>query len=148
MNENVKMAERVAVLATIDPVSQAAGTVATGYVSTANFHSLSAYIQTGVMGTAATLDAKLQQAQDSSGTGVKDITGKAIVQILKAAGDNKQVILEVRPEDLDTTNSFTFVRLSMTVGTAASLIQGTLYGTNPRYAPASAFNQAGVVQLI
>jgi hypothetical protein len=36
-----------------------------------------AVIKTGVLGASATVDAKLQQATDSSGTGVKDITGKA-----------------------------------------------------------------------
>jgi hypothetical protein len=149
MNANLKYAERCAVLATIDPVSQAAGTVTTGWVSVANFHRLVAEVQTGVMGASATLDAKIQQATDSSGTGVKDVAGRAIVQILKAAGDNKQAFIEVSPDnDLDTNGGFGYVRLSMTVGTAASLISGKVIGLNPRFAPASAFNQAGVVQVV
>lgn len=149
MNANLKYTERSAVLATIDPVSQAAGTVTTGWVSVANFHRLVAEIQTGVMGASATLDAKVQQAQDGSGTGVKDVTGRAIVQIVKASGDGKQAFIEVSPDnDLDTNNGFGFVRLSMTVGTAASLIAGKLIGINSRFAPASAFNQAGVVQIV
>ena len=65
------------------------------------------------------LDAKFQQAQDNIGTGAKDVTGKAIVQIVKATGDNKQALINVKPEDLDTVNGFGFVRLSVTVGTAA-----------------------------
>jgi hypothetical protein len=84
---------------------------------------------------------------DSAGTGAKDITGKSITQIVKATGDNKQVIAsKCRSDDLDQTNGFTHVALSVTVGTAASLLTPQLLGSNPRYMPASAFNQAGVVQ--
>lgn len=148
MNPNIKFAERTAVLATIDPVSQGAGTVSTGWVSMSQVNSVAALIQTGVLGTSATVDAKLQQAQDSSGTGAKDITGKAITQIVKASGDNKQAIVECRDTELDVTGGFSYVRLSITVGTAASLVGASLLGTNPSYIPASSQNQSGVVQLI
>ena len=43
---------------------------------------------------------------------------------------------------------FAFVRLSLTVGGAASLVAGKVIGVNPRYAPAEAFNQGAVVQVI
>ena len=113
MFPNAKASELLTVLATIDPVSQAAGTVTTGWITVANHHGLLAVIQTGALGASATLDAKLQQATDSSGTGVKDITGKAITQIVKATGDNKQVLINVKPEELDTVNGFGFIRLSL-----------------------------------
>lgn len=148
MNPNIKHTERIAVLATIDPVSQAPGAVATGWVPAAQFHSLAAMIQTGVLGASATVDAKLQQATDSTGTGVKDIPGKSLTQILKASGDNKQAFIELQGTDLDGNNGYGFVRLSVTVGAAASLIAAQLLGTNPRYVPASGSNQAGVVQIV
>ena len=148
MFPNAKASELLAVLATIDPVSQAAGTVTTGWITVANHHGLLAVIQTGVLGASATLDAKLQQATDSSGTGAKDITGKAITQIVKATGDNKQALINVKPEELDTVNGFGFVRLSITVGVAASLTSAQLLGINPRFAPADAGNQAGVAQIV
>jgi hypothetical protein len=44
----------------------------------------------GVLGAAATVDAKLQQATDTSGTGAKDISGKAITQLVKASNDNNE----------------------------------------------------------
>lgn len=148
MFPNAKASELLAVLATIDPVSQAAGTVTTGWITVANHHSLLAVIQTGVLGASATLDAKLQQATDSSGTGAKDITGKSLTQIVKATGDNKQALINVKPEELDTVNGFGFVRLSLTVGVAASLTSAQLIGINPRFAPADAGNQAGVAQIV
>lgn len=98
MFPNAKGSELLAILATLDPSSQAAGTATTGWISVANHHGLLAIVQTGVLGTGATLDAKLQQAQDASGTGAKDITGKAITQILKAiaaATQNEDINLPV-----------------------------------------------------
>ena len=148
MFPNAKGSELLSILATIDPVSQGAGSVTSGWVNVANFHSFLAVVQTGVMGASATLDAKIQQAQDNTGTGVKDVTGKAITQIVKATGDNKQAFINLRPEDVDNINGFGFVRVSLTVGVAASIVSGQLIGLNPRYATADAYNQAAVVQII
>ena len=148
MFPNARGSEQLSILATFDPISQAAATVNTGWVSVANFHSFLAVVQTGVMGASATLDAKVQQAQDNTGTGVKDITAKSIAQIVKASGDNKQALINFRPEDLDNASGFAYVRLSLTVGTAASVVAATLLGINARYASAEIFNQAAVVQAI
>ena len=149
MFPNAKGSELFAVLATIDPASLAVGTVTTGWLSMANFHALVASIETGALGTSATLDAKLQQALDSSGTSAKDITGKAITQLTQAGGGSaKQVLINVKPEELDTVNGFGFVRLSITVGVAASLAGAQVLGVNPRYATADAFNQAAVAQIV
>lgn len=148
MHINARLAELLSVLATIDPVSQAAGTVTTGWISAANHERFLATIQTGVMGASGTIDAKLQQASDNSGTGVKDVTNKAITQIVKASGDNKQAEINLRADELDLANGFTYFRLSITVGTAASLISAMVRGGVPKNAPASALNQAGVVQTV
>ena len=119
MFPNAKGSELFSVLATIDPASQAVGTVTTGWISAGNHHTLLALVQSGVLGTGATLDAKLQQATDASGTGAKDVTGKALNQIVKATGDNKQALINLRPDDLDVTNGYAYVRLSLTVAVAA-----------------------------
>jgi len=148
MFPNAKGSELFSVLATIDPASQAVGTVTTGWISAGNHHSLLALVQSGVLGTGATLDAKLQQATDASGTGTKDVTGKAITQIVKATGDNKQALINLRPDDLDITNGYAFVRLSLTVAVAASLTAAQLLGFNPRFAPGDASNQAAVAQVV
>ena len=148
MFPNAKGSEELSILATIDPASQAAGTVTSGWINVANFHALLAIVETGILGASATLDGKLQQAQDNIGTGAKDVTGKAITQIVKATGDNKQALINIKPEDIDNANGFGFVRLSLTIGVAASIVAGKLLGVNPRYATADAFNQAAVVQII
>jgi hypothetical protein len=149
MYPNAKGSELLSIIATIDPVSQAAGTVTTGWLSVANFHALMAVLGTGVLGAAGTVDAKLQQALDAIGTGVKDIPGRAIVQFTQVGGGSgKQAIINLKPEDLDVANGYGFVRLSITVGVAASLVSAQVIGLNPRYADADVFNQAAVTQII
>ena len=149
MFPNAKASEMLAVLATIDPATQAAGAVSTGWVSVANHLGFLALVQTGVLGTSATVDAKLQQALDSSGTGAKDITGKAITQLTQAAnGASRQVLVNLRSEDLDVNAGFAYVRLVLTVGTAAAYTAAQLLGMNPRYEPADGANQSAVAQVV
>lgn len=145
---NQNPTEQVAILDAIAPASQAAGSVTTGWVSAANFQRLLAHIQTGTLGASATVDAKLQQASDASGTGAKDVTGKAITQIVKATGDDKIAAINLKGEDLDVEGGFSYVRLSITVGTAASEIAAALFGFGPRFQPASDFNAAAVAEIV
>lgn len=129
--------DQLTYLTGINPVSQGAGTVDTGWVSAAGFAAFLAVIQAGVLGAAATLDAKVQQATDVGGTGVKDVTGKAITQMVKATDDNKVALINFRPPELDVAGGFGFVRVRLTVGTAASLVAAVLYGVSARAQPAA-----------
>ena len=74
----------------------------------------------GAMATAATLDAKLQQAQDATGTGVKDVTGSAITQRTEAGADGDEIVtLPTRSAALDIANGFTHMRLQVTAAVAS-----------------------------
>lgn len=148
MSSNYKFSERAAIAATIDPVSQGAGTVTTAWVPMSQFHSIVALLGVGVMSAGSTVDAKLQQATDATGTGAKDIAGKAIAQLLAAGGNNRQVLIEARDTDLDVNNGYAFIRLSVTVASAASLIHAVVLGHHPIFLPGSGFNQAGVAQVV
>lgn len=148
MFPNSRISENIAVLATLDPVSQGAGTITTGWISMGKYGRLLALIGVGAMTATSTVDAKLQQATDGAGTGAKDIAGKAITQLLAAGGNNRQVEIDLREDELDTNNNFAFVRLSLTVAAAASLLQAVLVGAHPRQGLASDANQAGVVQIV
>lgn len=146
MNPNLKPSDQVALLAVMNPVSQAAATVVSSWVSMADIDALLAVLQTGVLGTDATIDAKLRQATSSAGADAKDITGKAITQLTKAANDNDQVMLNCRSDELDINNGFTHVALSVTVATAASLFSAQLYGFYGRYQPVA--QVASVVEVV
>ena len=148
MYPNAKGSELIARLDTVPLASTAAGTVTSGWVSVHEFRKFLAVVETGTLGTAATVDAKIQQASDSSGTGAKDVTGKAITQLVKASNDNDQALINLDAGDLDTANNFNYFRLSVTVGTATSVVGGAVYGVNPVHAPASDWNNASVVQVV
>lgn len=148
MLPNVKISEQLALLGSIDPVSQGVGSVSTGWISAANFERYIAKVSTGVLGASATVDAKIQQATDSSGTSAKDVTGKAITQIVKATGDGKQAVIDLRTDELDTNGGFGYFRLTVTVGTAASMVSGSVYGGVAKEYPASGKNASTVVQIV
>lgn len=130
----VRGSDRIALLAALDPLSRSAGTVTTAWVPVASWDAVLAVLQAGALGTSATVDAKVQQAKDASGTGAKDVTAKAITQWTQAGTDksNKQAIINVRTADLDVANDFSHVRLSVTTAVAASVSSAVLLGVGNR----------------
>jgi len=149
MFPNAKGSEQLSILATLDPSNQAAGSASTGWVSLSGHHNLLALVQTGVLATGATVDGKLQQALDATGTGAKDVAGKAITQLAQAAsGANRQALINLRSDEMDANGGYAYARLVVTVATAAANTAAQLLGVNPRLAPAESANQAGVAQVI
>ena len=136
-------------LATINPVSQGAGTAVSGWIDMSKVDKVKAKVAVGVLGAGATVDAKLQQATSSGGAGAKDIPGKAITQLTQAGADsNKQALINLFSDELDVNGGFKFVQLSITVAVAASLIYGEMEGFNARYAPASDNDAASVDEIV
>lgn len=87
-----------------------------GYLSMKDYPQVSAYVEIGTWNSTDDLDeCRIEQASDSSGTGVKDLTTDAsggnydTDNPVDADGDF--VIIEVRGEDLDVDNLFNHVRL-------------------------------------
>ncbi len=149
MFPNAKGSERLAVLASIDPSNQAAGVAASSWVALNAHHTLLAMIETGAMANGSTVDAKLQQSTDAAGTGAKDIAGKAITQLAQASnGANRQALINLRPEELDVNGGFAYVRVAVTVASAAAQTAAQLLGIDPRFAPAEGANQAAVAQVV
>jgi hypothetical protein len=148
MTPNQKLSESLSLLATLDPASVAVGTVSTGWVNVGNHAALMALIGTGVNGTGATIDANIQQAASAAGAGAKAVTGKSITQIQQSvSGNNKQAIINFKTEDLDTTNGFCYVNITVTVGVAASIVGAALFGGFARFSDAATFNQAAVLTV-
>ena len=141
--------DRAAVVATIDPDAYTAATYVSDWVSMADYEKIMAIVMAGDLGASATLDAKLRQATDSSGTGAKDITGKAITQLTQAGTDSdKQAVINCTAEELDVAGGFTHVALSMTVATATSDAGAIIIGLNPRFGPASDNDLASVDEIV
>jgi len=145
MTPNARLSEQISLLATIDPSSAGVGSVSTGWVSAANHERFMAQVNTGALGSGGTVDAKLQQATDSSGTGAKDVANKAITQI---TANNKQALIDLRADELDANGGFSYFRLTMTIGVAASLVGAAVIGSVARSEPASALNQTATNQIV
>ena len=104
------------------------------------------YLRVGA--TDITVDAKVQQATASDGTGAKDVTGAHITQ-LAATDDNKSVSIELEPARLDLKGGFVYARLLVTVGngsTGANVTAVVFHRTrhNPPTQPASFVQQVRV----
>ena len=140
MKNHILPSEYTAVVGVINPVNKStAGSSSTGWISAADYGAYLAIIAAGAIAATASVAAKLEQATDSSGTGAKDITGKAITT-LGGSDDNKQALINLRPEELDLANDFTHFRLTLTVADTASpdvgaLIAALVLGTAARFEP-------------
>jgi hypothetical protein len=144
-NVNMLPSDRVAVAAVINPGALTAGAKNSGWIDMALYTRLMAVITTGTLGASATLDAKWQQADDSSGTNAVD-SGAALTQIVKASGDSKQAVMNFVPSVSYTSKRF--VRLVMTVGTATSDASAVVLGFDARHNPASANDLSTVAQIV
>ncbi len=144
--------EGIAVLATIDPDAYAAGAQNSDWVDLGLFDQVKAVIMAGAFGAVTTLDAKLTQATSSGGAGEKDITGKAITQLVAASDADKQAVINCRADELDIANDFRWVRLVQTGGASspANSIDHSalLLGFGPRYEPASDSDLASVAEIV
>jgi len=146
--ENTLPSDRAAIVGAIDPDAYTTGTYTTGWISGVDFERFMAVVMAGTLGTSATIDAKLEQASDGSGTGAKDVTGKAITQLVKASNDDDQAVINLNVDELDIDGGFTHFRLSMTVGTATSDAAAFVLGFDARFAPASDSDAATVAEIV
>lgn len=138
MQVNLKPSQRAAIVGVIDPQSSSTAK-SSGWIPAVAFHNFMATIAVGAIGSSATVDAKIEQANAANGGDVvKDVVGKAITQLTKAGGDDsKQAVINVKQEDFDFANGFKWFRLTITPAVAASLIDGKVFGFDPRYGFAS-----------
>lgn len=149
MFPNALASEQVAIVGVIDPDANAAATYTSAWVDMADWELIMAIVQTGDLGSSATIDAKLEQATDSAGAGAKDVTSKSITQLTQAGtDDNKQAIINLRREEMDMDGDFRYARLSMTVGTATSDTSGIVLGVVPRRGPASDNDLSTVDEIV
>lgn len=136
MNPNPLSSDKIRLVGVIDPDAYAASTVTTGWIAAKDFARFLAIVKAGDIVATGTIDAKLEQATDGSGTGAKDIAGKLITQLTQAGTDsNKQAMINLRPDELDVPGGFTHFRLSVTMGTAGSDLDAEVLGIGARYEP-------------
>ena len=118
------MSSRISESSVIDLIETAdiGGTNAnSAYTTMAHYARARAYVEIGTWNAGDDLDeCRFQQASDTSGTGVKDLTTDAsggnydTDNPVDADGDF--VIIEVRSEDMDTDNGFHVIRTRVAEG--------------------------------
>lgn len=139
---NLLASEQASVLGVITAATVVGGTVQTGWIDMKNNDKVLALIAVGL--NATSVDAKIQEATDGSGTGAKDITGKAITQLTSA---DEQAEIDLDQMDMDMDNDFNFIQLSITtVGSA--VVYGQVQGFSSHIQPAAQFNVASVVEVV
>jgi len=131
-----RVSEELVPLVTHYPLTRQVASHVSDWVLLENYHRAWLFLTMGAMGVNATLTAKLQQASDATGTGVKDITGKALTSLTQAgADDNSLACIELQTEELDVDGGFEYVRFMVTIAVADVSYGATLFGTNSRYKP-------------
>ena len=147
--------EQVAVLAAIDPDEYTAADatpVLSGAVDMSKWGALMAVISLGDVAATVSVDAKFTQATTAAGT-YKDVSGTSITT-LGGGDDNKQVVINLLAEDLDMTNGYDNVKLSVTVSDSASPdaakadVCATVLGFYPRFGPASDNDLSTVDEIV
>jgi hypothetical protein len=129
----LRPSDRAALLGVVSPQS-ATTAKSTAWFPLSLYENFLAAIKVGAIATGGTVNAKLEQATDSSGTGAKDVTGKSITQLTEAGSDsNKQALINASVQDFDIGNGFCFGRLTITPATAAALIDGEVWGFDAKY---------------
>ena len=138
----------IAIPAAMVPPESTSTTVTTGGIDTLKFRRAMFIVGIGAFGSSATVDGKLQYSADNS-TGWTDVAGSNLTQLLAAGGNNKVAIMEVSADMLATlTTTGRYVRASVTVGTAATLVTVIPLGVDAAQKPGSQFNDASVVQKV
>lgn len=122
----------------------------TGWVPMANFNKIFAYVEIGTWNATDDLDeCRLEQAQDSSGTGAKDLTtdasGGNYDTDNPVDADGNFVIIEANADQLDVDGGFTHVRLYVAEGgnTGVDNVTGFLLRYGARF-PKAQQNGAAV----
>lgn len=152
---NQKPSEIAAVIATIDPDAYSAADETpqtSDWFDMSKFECALATIMTGTVAASVTITAKIEQATTSGGT-PKDVTGTSITALTTADGD-KQVLINLRAEDLDAANNYRWARLSVTIADSASPdaaaadFGAVVHGFFPKYGPASDNDLASVDEIV
>lgn len=129
----------------IVPASRTSAETHSGWLSMRDYHKFTVILQCGALAANATVDLHIEQATDEVGTSAKDVTGKAITA-LGGSDDNKMAVIELDTSELDVTNQFDYVDVTLSVGGNAACLTSVLcIRHQPRFLPVDDTNLEEVV---
>ncbi|GIW79445.1 MAG: hypothetical protein KatS3mg105_1252 [Gemmatales bacterium] len=146
MGMTAQPSEKAAVVATIDPADtpNGAATRDSDYIDLSKFGEVLFVFMTGTIDS--TVDCSVREAQDASGTGEQEL--KSATQ-LAATKDNKQVVINVKAEQLSP--GYTHVRGRIAIAAGGTGTNGNAMvalAMSPRYGPASDDDVADVDEIV
>ena len=116
----------------ISPQSTSTQVNGSAYVDVSGFARFVAKFNVGAIASTGTLTVQVRQATSAAGAGVKALIASAA---LADTGDDQDIWLEFKAEDLDVDGGFKFVRLEIVAATAASIVGAELLGFVSRFEP-------------
>jgi hypothetical protein len=131
-------------------VSEAAGTYSTSAVNLQKFRKVLFVIDTGSMGSSATIDFQVKAATTSGGS-YSAVPGTSITQATQAGSNgNKWVFVEVSADHLQNAmgGSYQYLKGALTVGTAACVCNVLVLGALGGHEPASDSKDASLLQTV
>ncbi len=148
---NLLPSEVAAVLATIDPDANTNATYLSDAIDMSKFDALLAVILIGTMAGSSTINASFTQAMTSGGTYKAISPAKAMTALSQAVSpddSDKQVLMNLRAEELDIDNDYRYVKLSLVIGAAASDSAAVVLGFGSRFGPAYDHDLASVAEIV
>lgn len=139
--------EMAALCGVVDLDANTATSAVTDYVDMSKFGAAMGIGLFGTPGASATITFSLIQATSADGSNAKAITGKAATALDATDGD-KQVVLNVIAEELDTASGFTYCAAKQITTDATSDSATILLGLAPRNGPASDNDLASVAEIV
>ena len=140
-----QMSEKLAVVATIDPDSYAAGIYYTDAIDMRLFRRAMFVVAVGDMAATATVDFRVLEG--ATNTPATNMTGKAITQLTQASTDaDKQAVVEVAAEEIDPANRY--IRGKLVINNDACDVAVIGLATIGRYKPENAYDLASVDEIV
>lgn len=146
LNNNAKLAQLLAVAAVLPPAATANTERFSGVVDMSQFLQAQAVVSLGDMAN-ETVTIKVY-ACDASGNSAEALTGKTVELAASAsANDSKQVVINVRAEDLLDTDLH-HIKVGVVTGSSDGGPAGAVVLGAPRQGWGTALNAASVVQVV
>lgn len=138
-----------AIIGTVDPDANAAGTVTTDEIDMSKWERVAFIVMAGALGTNATVDFAVKGgATSSAGSQATAITGKAITQLTEAGTDSdKQAVVEVSADEV-AAQALRYIEGSLVTATATSDSGVLVLGRPRHYGPASDADLASVDEIV
>jgi hypothetical protein len=142
VNPGIAIGEQLALLGTIDPASQAAGTYSTAAFDPDLFRRLFIVINAGSIGSGDSLTITVTNSTTSGGS-YTAVTGLASFPAITVTGN--KAIYEIRTEFLQGLGVGPFYKVNAVLtGSNNSVFAVEVWGSLGRYGPASDYNLAAI----